>query len=323
MARSKKLSDDEVEALIGVLGDEDAENAPNPNYQAEIRKVELGVDDLSILGDYFALRMINERFCRLCKSIFASILRLQPKVSAFPPEIKTFGEYKSELDEFMSLTISKVDALKGIQLLALEPELVSALTSSYYGGSIIKTLRKIEGEFTATENLVIKTVSQGINDTLEKAWSELFPISFHFQAHEEQLQQTSFLDNEDVVVVCSFNLQLPDEISSRIDILYPLQMLKPIASKLKARPQSEQNERDLTWQQKLERAVLTIPLKLTAEIAKIKIDIGKLSDVKKDDTLPVLLGTGVKVCVEGKHTYTADLGNKADRTAIEIQKIHK
>ena len=132
MARSKKLSDDEVEALIGVLGDEDSENAPNPNYQAEIRKVELGVDDLSILGDYFALRMINERFCRLCKSIFASILRLQPKVSAFPPEIKTFGEYKSELDEFMSLTISKVDALKGIQLLALEPELVSALTSSFY-----------------------------------------------------------------------------------------------------------------------------------------------------------------------------------------------
>ena len=320
MSTSKKLSDDEVEALVGGLADEASQDLTG--YSGEIKAVRLGVDDLSVLGDYFALRMINERFCRLVKSIFTSIFRAQPSISAFPPEIKTFAEYKNGTSDFVSLTISKVDALKGSQLLVLEPELVSALTSTYYGGSMIKTLRKIDGEFTATEELVIEQVTKNINDMLENAWSELLPISLDIQSHEEQLQQTSFMDDDDTAVCCGFQLQLGDEITSRIDIVYPLQMLKPIASQLNAKPSGETSDRDLTWRQQLERAVLTIPLNLSAEVARAKIDIGNLSEVKINDALPVTLRDGVTVRIGGKHLYTAELGNKSNITALEIRTKH-
>lgn len=320
MSISKKLSDDEVEALVGGLADEASSDLTK--YSGEIKSVRLGVDDLSVLGDYFALRMVNERFCRLIKSIFTSIFRSQPSISAFPPEIKTFAEYKNDTNDFVSLTISRVGALKGSQLLVLEPELISALTSIYYGGSMIKAVRKIDGEFTATEELVIEQVSKNINDTLENAWAELLPISFDILSHEEQLQQTSFMDDDERAVCCGFQLILGDEITSRIDIVYPLQMLKPIASQLNAKSQGEMSDRDLTWRQQLERAVLTIPLNLSAEVARAKVDIGKLSEVKINDALPVSLREGVTVRIEGKHLYTAELGNRSNITALEIKTKH-
>ena len=42
--------------------------------EAEVRPFVFGSDDLSLLGDYYALRLINERFARLARSIFYQCL---------------------------------------------------------------------------------------------------------------------------------------------------------------------------------------------------------------------------------------------------------
>ena len=90
MASSKQLSSDEVEALIDGLSDESESYSSNVVDSKEVRPFSFGSDDLSVLGDYYALRMINERFCRLARSVFLPMLRVQPRISSFPPEVKTF-----------------------------------------------------------------------------------------------------------------------------------------------------------------------------------------------------------------------------------------
>ena len=52
---------------------------------------------LELLGDYYALRLINERFARLVRSIFLPMIRMQPKINPFPPEVKTYDEYSAGL----------------------------------------------------------------------------------------------------------------------------------------------------------------------------------------------------------------------------------
>ena len=59
------------------------------------------------MGDYYALRLINERFARMVRGIFLPMLRLQPKINPFPPEVKTYDEYSAGLENFMSLTTSR------------------------------------------------------------------------------------------------------------------------------------------------------------------------------------------------------------------------
>ena len=88
------------------------------------------------------------------------MLRIQPRISSFPPEVKTFDEYTSGIESFMSLTTNRVEELRGNLLIVVDPNFVSLLTNSYYGGNITK-VESSKTEFTSTEERVIELYQTG------------------------------------------------------------------------------------------------------------------------------------------------------------------
>lgn len=321
MASSKKLTSDEVNALIDGLGDDSSSaSMGDDGGHVDVRPFSFGSDDLSLLGDYYALRMINERFCRFARSVFLPMLRIQPRISSFPPEVKTFDDYTSSAESFMSLTTSRMEELRGSSLLVVAPAFISLLTNSYYGGTAVRSLRRSTGEFTATEQRVIEIVTEGLMSSMQMAWRDLTPVSFSVQGHEENMQFASFVDNSETVIVCTFLVQLPGSEPATFDIVYPLQTLKPIATLLRSRVQSEFVDDDMSWRQKLERAILNIPLMVTAELAKPKVSMRNLLRLQSGDTFPIQLADGVKVLVEGKDIFNAELGQVGPQAALHLRK---
>jgi flagellar motor switch protein FliM len=320
MASSKQLSSDEVEALMGGLSEATEGHSIIMDGEKDVRPFTLGSDDLSVLGDYYALRMINERFCRLARSVFLPMLRVQPRISSFPPEVKTFDEYSQNVETFASLNTSRMEELKGNSLLVVPPDFISLLTNSYYGGSVVRSLRRAAGEFTATEQRVIEIVSEGLDDALTAAWKDLTSVTFSVTGREENIQFASFVDGGDTVIVCSFLVQLPKSEPATFDVIYPLQVLKPIASQLRSRLQSEAGDNDLTWKQKLEQAILNIPLTVTAELDRPKTTLGRMVTVKKDDVFKISVTDGVKIFVEGREMFLAEIGQSGQNVAVELTK---
>ena len=320
MAASKKLTSEEVDALIAGLGDDsEALDSVSSSEALEVKSFSFGSDDLSLLGDYYALRMINERFCRFARSVFLPMLRIQPRISSFPPEVKTFDEYSADADSFMSLTTSRLEELRGNSLLVVAPNFISLLTNAYYGGTAVRPLRRVPGEFTATEQRVIEIISGGLMTAMQNAWKDLTPVSFAIQSHEENMQFASFVDNSETVIVCTFLVQLPGSEPATFDVVYPLQTLKPIASLLRSRVQSEFVKEDLSWRQKLERAILNIPLVVTAELAKPKVSMKNLLNLQDGDTFPMQVNNGIKVLVEGKTLFNAELGQVGPQAALYLR----
>ena len=320
MAASKKLTSEEVDALIAGLGDDsEALDSVSSAEALEVKSFSFGSDDLSLLGDYYALRMINERFCRFARSVFLPMLRIQPRISSFPPEVKTFDEYSADADSFMSLTTSRLEELRGSSLLVVAPNFISLLTNSYYGGTAVRPLRRVSGEFTATEQRVIEIISGGLMTAMQNAWKDLTPVSFAIQSHEENMQFASFVDNSETVIVCTFLVQLPGSEPATFDVVYPLQTLKPIASLLRSRVQSEFVTEDLSWRQKLERAILNIPLVVTAELARPKVSMKNLLNLQDGDTFPMQVNNAIKVLVEGKTLFNAELGQVGPQAALYLR----
>ncbi len=315
MATPHKLSSKEVAALVGGLihGDDD----DTQEEGAEVRSYKFGTNDMSLLGDYYGLRMINERFCRIARSVFLPMLRIQPRISAFPPEIKKFSEYSDELENFVSLTISRIEELRGNHMVVMHPTFVSLLTDSYYGGTITNEPNR-RAEFTSTENRVIEIVSRGVLDALELAWRDLSPISFDVVNREENLQFASFCDADDMVVNCSFLVQLPEADPATVDILYPLQTLKPISSQLRSRMQSDVVGNDLSWKQRLVHALLDVPLEVTAHLAEPTVRMGTLTAIQPGNIVPVNIWPHPKLLIEGQLMYEGDLGELAGHAAISI-----
>ena len=122
MVSSRKLSSDEVDALIeGLQTDGESSGTSDASNSENVRPFKFGSDDLTLLGDYYALRMINERFARLSRAVFLPMLRIQPRISSFPPEVKTFDEYTSGIESFMSLSASRIEELRGNMMLVMDP----------------------------------------------------------------------------------------------------------------------------------------------------------------------------------------------------------
>lgn len=319
MAATRKLTPEEVEALIEGLGTGSASSSGLLNgSDAEVRPFMFGSDDLSLLGDYHALRMINERFCRMARSVFLPFLRIQPRISSFPPEVKTFDVYVQESDTFVSLTTSRMEELRGSQLMVIQPSFISLLTDSYYGGTTVQALKRYQGEFTATEQRVIEIVTEGLIQSLQTAWRDLLTVTIGVQGREENIQFASFVDGSDTVIVCSFVVQLPRGEPAQFDVIYPLQTLKPIASQLRSRVQSDFVQDDMSWRQKLEHAILNIPLQLTAEIAQPTTSLRNLIHLQEGDVYPMQLHDGIRVKVEDRAIFEAQLGQVGAQTALNL-----
>ena len=317
MASTRKLSSDEVNALIEGLGSETDSSAGGGELE-EVVPFEFGADDLSLLGDFHALRIINERFARLIRSVFLPMLRMQPRISSFPPEVKTFDEYTAGIENFMSLSISRIEELRGNLLTVMTPNFISVLTNSYYGGKIaaIQTRR---AEFTATEERIIELINEGLNDKLQIAWKDLMQITVSHQNREINPQFASFVDGSELVIICSFVIQLPDTDAASFDIIYPLQTLRPIAAQLRSRLTADMAEEDdQTWREKMELAVLDIPLDVKAILSEPTVSMYKLVNMQPGDTYPIVINDGVQLFIENEKAFIGELGEVGINAAINV-----
>ena len=315
---SRKLTSEEVDALMEGLQASDYEVQADVADSSDVRAFQFGQDDLSLMGDYYALRLINERFARHARGVFLPMLRLQPRVSPFPPEVKTFDEYCEGIDNFMNLNISRMEELRGPMLLTLGPKFISTLTASFYGGSIYQPDQK-RTEFTNTEERVIELVHEGLSECLSVAWTDLMPITLSHQGREVNPQFASFVDGSELVIICAFLIQLPNGDSVNMDVVYPLQTLKPIATQLRSRMQSDTND-DVSWRERMEHAILNIPLNVTAFLGKPVMSMGQLIRLQTGDVVPIQVNEGIELRVEDNPIFLADIGEVSGQAAVSLTK---
>ena len=315
---SRKLTSEEVDALMDGLQGSDYEVQADVADSSEVRSFQFGEDDLSLMGDYYALRLINERFARHARSVFLSMLRLQPRISPFPPEVKTFDEYCEGIENFMNLNISRMEELRGPMLLTLGPKFISTLTASFYGGSIYQPDQK-RTEFTSTEERVIELVYEGLSECLSAAWTDLMPVALTYQGREVNPQFASFVDGGELVIICAFLIQLPNGDSVNMDVVYPLQTLKPIASQLRSRMQSDTSD-DVSWRERMEHAILNIPLNVTALLGEPVMSMGQLIRLQSGDVVPIQVNEGIELRVENNPIFLADIGEVSGQAAISLTK---
>ena len=246
------------------------------------------------------------------------MIRMQPKINPFPPEVKTYDEYSAGLNSFMSLTTSRIDELRGSMLLVLEPSFISVLTNCYYGGKLAN-FPSTKAEFTATEDRIIEIVSDGMGQCLQAAWKDLMPLTIRHQAREINPQFATLVESTDSVIICSFVVQLPNIDSASFDIIYPLQTLKPIASLLRSRVQSDVIDDDTSWRERLEKSVLNVPLPISAILSEPSVSLSNLVKYKEGDIINLPPVDGVDFFVNDKLLFKAEIGETNGQVAVSLK----
>lgn len=318
MAQSDLLSQEEIDALLhGVdSGDVDTDS----EYQAHdgvARGYDFTSQDRIVRGRMPTLEMINERFARHLRVSLFNLLRRSAEISVGGVKMSKFSEYVHSLFVPTSLNMVRIKPLRGTALFVVDPKLVFILVDNFFGGDG-RYHAKIEGrDFTPTEQRVVRmTLDQAFAD-LKKAWSPVMDLEFEYLNSEVNPQFASIVTPTEVVVVCSFHIEL-DGGGGDLHVTMPYSMIEPMRELLDAGIQSDRSEVDERWVRALREEVKVAEVELSANLLETTVSLEDVMNFKAGDIIPVDLPDTVLVRAEGIPVARGSFGVSDGCNAIKV-----
>lgn len=314
------LSKEELEALRQGIADGSIASNAGVMAEGDIAPWALASGGERGFGELHALHLLNERLARGLRQVFQPMLRLQPRVSAGTVLMEKFENYADGFENFLSLNIVRMEPLRGNGLIVLKPDLVGALVDAYYGGRGEPPAQRLP-DFTAAEDRVIQALLERMFVSLSAAWGDIFSLHFARVSSESHPQFLSFLEGDDMVVVARFIVQLPRGLSSPIDIVYPLQALKPLLPLLRMKVITEPGDADPLWDRKLRDALLDVELPVRSILAEPMVPFRKIIDLKVGDVIPISVPEELQMLVEKISFGIGTPGESNGNAALRIRAI--
>jgi flagellar motor switch protein FliM len=252
------------------------------------------------------------------------VLRTTPKISPEKIEIKTFKKSIENMAAPLSINTVKMDPLRGMSLIVIEPKIIFSALDSFFGG-FGKGLDNITPTriFTPTEASIIDLVMNIVFAALKDAWSPIMQVNFQRVSSEVNPQFAQIADDDELMLVSKFNFSLANDVEGYLQIIQPFSLLKPARDLLRSRVQTsdEQDEQSSAWERNLGDATLDVPLLLRAKIAELSMSYGQLTNLREGQMLPVELFDEASVSIDNIEVFKAITGEVGGKVALQIQSM--
>jgi len=324
---SQLLSQEEIDALV-TSADADSSGFSSPGIyktNPNAKFYDLASEDSGLVAHLGALEMISDRFSRLFRVTLSGMLQYQPKIRVAELRVESFQDYRKQLKIPLALNIIKLDGLRGNGLIVIEPQIIFNSLDRFFGGGG-KSRTTVEGmrEFTPTESRVIQMIVQGVFGDLKKSWDPVYKLDFEHVNSEINPQFAQIVDDSDLVIISDFEIEMANDISGTIQVVYPFGAMKPIRHLLKNQVQADYaDERDRAWKRQLKDCVKDVELDLKSDLAYPRISLLDLMNLKVGDIIPIKMPDTVVVQVEGVPTYEGIYGTVNGHAAIRLLGLKK
>jgi len=314
------LSQDEVDALLqGITGESqklEQEDAPKEG----IRDYNLAQQERIVRGRMPTMEIINERFARNIRVGLFNFIRKSPEVSVGGIKVQKYSAFLREIVVPTNFNIMAVRPLRGSGLVVCDPTLVFAVIDSLFGGAG-KFHTRIEGrDFSATEQRIIRRLVDVIAEEYKRSWQGIYPVELEYQRSEMQPQFANVATPSEIVVCCSFTLEIGDT-SGTIHFCIPYATLEPIRDVLFSSIQGDSAEPDRRWVKLLTQQIQSAEVDLVAELAHAPATVEQLLALKPGDFIELDLEKIIQAKIDGVPVFEAYYGTSDNRYALRVEKL--
>jgi len=318
---SKILEQDEVDALLRGLSGGDVETETEiPEDDSGVVAFDLANQDRIIRGRMPVLEIVNDRFSRLCTNALANTMRKRVDINPISIDMSKFGDFMRSLPVPTSISIFKMDPLRGNALLVVDSRLVFALVENFFGGA--GSQPKVEGrDFTPIEQAIVERVVKIALANMEESWKPVHEVHVEMVRTEVNPQFAAIVPPSDVVIVVTFEVELENAIGSLI-VCLPYATMEPIRSKLHASFQSERLEVDHVWINRFKERLMETPVEMVVRLGRTTISGRQLLYLREGDI--ILLDTDedemLEAEVEGVRKFQGLPGRVKGNKAFQVVK---
>jgi flagellar motor switch protein FliM len=316
------LSPEELDALSA--GIEDGSIASDAGLNTDVRAVKHDIvkKDSSKGININAINPINDRFLFHFKDELSTILRSKVKGSAEAVRLVPYSEYLENIALPVASNVVRIKPLHGNSLIVIEPKILFRCFDSFFGGEANSSEELTPNRiFTPTEVSINNILVNVVFDSLQQAWAPVEPISCSAVSFANTPKSAGITDENDLVLVSRLNLELDQQETGVVDIVYPYYALKTIRESL-VRPSSDDVKDELAeqWSINLGNAVLDSELQVTVSLAQIETTLKAFESLREDDIMFFAKPSLARIDVENISVYEGNVGMQSSNMAVQFVK---
>jgi len=314
------LSQDEVDALLQGITGESQKLEQDDTPKEGIRDYNLAQQERIVRGRMPTMEIINERFARNIRVGLFNFIRKSPEVSVGGIKVQKYSAFLREIVVPTNFNIMAVRPLRGSGLIVCDPTLVFAVIDALFGG-VGKFHTRIEGrDFSATEQRIIRRLVEVITEEYKRSWQGIYPVELDYQRSEMQPQFANVATPSEIVVCCSFTLEIGDT-SGTIHFCIPYATLEPIRDTLFSSIQGDSAEPDRRWVKLLTQQIQSAEVELVAELGHAPATVEQLLAFKPGDFIELDLEKIIQAKIDGVPVFEAYYGTSDNRYALRVEKL--
>ncbi len=317
MVDKELLSRDELDALLTEVDDGNVD--VKPQLDVDYSPYDLTSQEHVSRGRLPALDLINERFARAFRSSASDVLRKPAEIVINGVRIVGFSELAEAFYVPSSFSLIRLNPLRGMGMVVLEPALVFRVVDTFFGG-VGREFDAEEGrEYTSTEVRIINIIAEAILHDLRAAWAPVQHVELSVAGHESNVQMTQICGPNDLAVVCSFTVNAEGG-GGDFQIVMPYASLEPIKSKLESTSASDE-EKDERWAIQVREEVMNVRATMVASLMPLQLTMRRLLQMAPGDILPIDEPEKIDIFLEGVRTMRGRLGRSRANLAVQVDEF--
>jgi flagellar motor switch protein FliM len=303
-------------------GEASAPLIETPPARGEARPFVLGQESFRAAPRLAGLERIGERLARRIRSVVEPYAHVRARATAEPVETLRFETFRADLPSFVSLSLYRLQPLKGNVLIVIEPDFVARMVDAFYGGT--GAARRARGpEFTPSEERVLTRLADAVVEKLVGVWGDVVPLTASLVSRETNAAYARLVRGDETVVVQRIAVVTGQSPIHMLSVVYPLAALRPYEAQLAGKVHAEAGPVDADWRGQIAEVLETVQLPVRSVLARPELSVAQVMALRPGDVIPITIEPKVPLIVANRRLASGTIGEREGRAALMIDHIEQ
>ncbi len=223
------LSQDEIDALMGIVDDNEGEEGGEESHERQIMLYDFKRPNRVSKEQLRAIRGIHDKMARNLASEMSATLRSIIEIQLQSVDQMTYGEFLMSLPSPTSFNVFSIRPLDGSAVLEINPSIVFPMIDRLLGGK--GEQYDTERELSDIEITLLDNVLKVMMAKLKESWAPIFELVPIIESKESSPNVIQIVAQNEIVVMVVLEITI-GETSGMINLAYPVIHLESILSRL-------------------------------------------------------------------------------------------
>jgi flagellar motor switch protein FliM len=263
------------------------------------------------------LDLVFNRLAPALQMTLTKSLRFPVRVSLRGIELQQFGDFTERFAGDSTLfEVTRLDPLRGYNVIAMDPVVVYALVDALMGGLGIPDMPE-DREISDIEMSLVHRVYTDVLRDLENAWRPWFPLNVEHVRTDRNNTYITTLPKEEMCHVAWLEVTGDVLPPSSLYFVLPYTNVEPLRDAISA---GSGEESDPNWRSNLETHIRDLRARVSAVLGETRLRTSQIANLAVGDViaLPVKTNEDVEVLVEGDSIFRGRLGRSGLRYGVKV-----